>query len=182
MVYVSTQDRFVLFGGNDYSGPNRSFHHLADTWSYDWSSNVWTPLDQAVRPSARDYPIFAFDPMTQQVLLTAGFGNATILNDLWAFNITSDTWANLTPTNSPPPRFAAAGGFDIANNVLVLFGGLADTGLLADTWHYTYGPTSGVPGLLSPTVLLGVGAFIVAAFAIATRLALSRRRRSRGLP
>src|SRR2546428_3288832 len=90
MVYVSSQGRFVLFGGNDYSGANRSFHHPADTWTYDWSSNAWTLLVEMVGPSPRDYPIFAFDPITNLVLLTAGFGNATILNDLWAFDVASD--------------------------------------------------------------------------------------------
>jgi len=182
MVYVSTVDRFVFFGGNDYSGANRSFHHLADTWTYDWSSNVWTLLVRAVGPSSRDYPIFAFDPMTKLVLLTAGFGNGTILNDLWALNITSETWNDLTPTVSPPPRFAAAGGFDIATHVLVLFSGLANTGLLADTWHYAYGPSSGAPGLLSPIVAVGVASVGVAGIAVAIVFGLSRRRRSRGLP
>ena len=133
-----------------------------------------------VEPSPRDYPIFAFDPITNLVLLTAGFGNATILNDLWAFDVASDTWANLTPTSSPPPRFAAAGGFDSGNNVLVLFSGLATTGLLADTWHYSPGLSSVTPGLLSPTVLVGVSSAILVGVALAVVFVLSKRRRSGG--
>src|SRR2546426_4148069 len=120
MVYVESQDRFILFGGNDFSGPNPPNHHLADTWTYSWSSNVWTPLSMMGGPSARDYPIFAFDPVTNLVLLTGGFGN-TILDDLWVFDITRDAWVDLTPARSPPPRYAAAGGFDLADNVLVVF-------------------------------------------------------------
>jgi len=178
MVYVEIQDRFILFGGNDYSGPNPPNHHLADAWTYRWSSNVWTPLSIIGGPSARDYPIFSFDPATNLVFLNGGFGN-TILDDLWAFDVTSDAWVNLTPARSPPPRYAAAGGFDLANNVLVVFSGLGNTGLLADTWHYSRAPSSGAPVLLSPIVAVVVASVSVAGIAIVFRL--SRRRRARGL-
>ena len=181
MVYVESQDRFIMFGGNDYSGPNGANHHLADTWAYRWSSNTWTPLAPKEGPSARDYAIFAYDLTVGLVFLATGFGN-TILNDLWGFNIASDTWLNLTPALSPPPRFAAAGGFDPADNVLVVFSGLASTGLLADTWHYAYAPSSGAPSLLSPTVAVGVASAAVAGVAAAIGFGLSRRRRSDGLP
>jgi len=180
MVYVDGQDRFILFGGNDFSGPNRTFHHLGETWTYTWDSDRWTPLILKDGPGARDYPMFAYDPVTKLAFLTGGYGNGTILNDLWAFNTTSDAWINLTPAISPPARFAAVGGFDIAEGALVLFSGLANTGLLADTWHYTYGPLSEGPGPLSPIlVALSFGAAMVVAVAIV--IGLSRNRRSRGL-
>lgn len=181
LVYIDGQDRFILFGGNDYSGPNHTFHHLADTWTYSWNSNVWKPLTLKDGPRARDYPMFAFDPVTKLALLTGGFGNGTILNDLWAFDITSDAWVDFTPTISPPPRFAATGGFDRMNHVLVLFSGLANTGLLADTWHYAHQPSSVTPGLLSPIVVVGVSSLIVG-IAVAIAFGLPRKQRSRGLP
>jgi hypothetical protein len=181
MVYVHSQDRFILFGGNDYSGPNAANHHLADTWAYNWNSNTWTPLTPKEGPSARDYPIFAYDPAVGLVFLATGFGEM-ILNDLWEFNLASDTWVNLTPALSPPPRFAAAGGFDLLDNVLVVFSGLAGTGLLADTWHYTYGSSSGAPTLLWPIAAVGVAATVVGVVAVAFALRLSRRRRSGRLP
>jgi len=179
MVYVVNQDRFILFGGNDFSGPNGSNHHLADTWTYRWSSNLWTPLPSTEGPSARDYPIFSHDPISGLVFLTEGFGN-TILSDLWAFSITSDTWLNLTPEYSPPPRFAAAGGFDPASDVLVVFSGLASRGLLADTWHYAYVTSSGALGPFSPIVVLRVISTIVVGIAVAIVLLRFRKRRLHG--
>jgi len=181
MVYAESLDRFILFGGNDYNGPNLTFHHLADTWTYSWNANVWTPLATSAGPSARDYPTLAFDPETRLAFLTAGFGNGTILNDLWAFDTTTFGWVNLTPEVSPPPRFAAVGGFDLAQSVLVLFGGLGNTGLLADTWHYAPERSSAMTGLL-PIAVVGVGSLIVAGIAAATLLMVPKRRRSRGLP
>jgi hypothetical protein len=179
LVYIESQDRFILFGGNDHNGPS---HHLADTWTYSWNSNVWKLLSTKDGPGARDYPMFAFDPATRRALLTGGFGDGTILNDLWAFDIVIDTWFDLAPAISPPPRFAATGGFDPTENLLVLFSGLANTGLLADTWYYSSRPSSAAQDWLSPTALVGVGSLIVAGVAVGTLLVISRRRRSRGLP
>jgi len=180
MVYLDHQDRFILFGGNDYSDSNFSFHHLSDTWAYNWNSNIWTSVPQSAGPSARDYPIFSFDPIANLALLGGGFGNRTILNDLWAFDVLTNAWINLTPAVSPPPRFAATAGFDLANNVLVLFSGLTATGLLADTWHFAFGPSSDPPSL-SLTVLVGIGS-IIAGVAAATFFAGLKRRRSHRPP
>jgi hypothetical protein len=182
MVYIDGQDWFILFGGNDFSGPNRAFHHLGDTWMYTWDSNRWTPLDLKEGPGARDYPMLAFDPVTKLVFLTGGYGNGTILNDLWAFNTTSDAWTNLTPAISPPARFAAVGGFDLADGVLVLFSGLANTGLLADTWQYAYGPLLEGPGPLSPITIVALSSAVAVVVAVAIVIGVSRNRRSRRLP
>ena len=180
MVYVPFQDRFILYGGNDYSGPNGSNHHLADTWAFSRNDNVWTPLTRAGDPGARDYPIFSFDPVTKMIFLTGGFGSNTILSGLWAFNVASEVWVDLTPAFSPPPRFASAGGFDLVNNVLVLFGGLGNNGLLADTWQYASEGSSPAPSLLSPLELVVVSSLVVVGVAVAVLLGLSRKRRLRG--
>ena len=164
MVYVASQDRFLLFGGNDYTGPNLSFHHLADTWTYTWSTNTWSRLSTLSAPSARDYPVFAVDPNAGVALLTSGYGERVSLNDLWGFNLTTDTWANLTPAASPPGRFAATGGFDPVDDVLLLFSGASDTGLLGDTWLYRYAPptpAAGDPGLVAILVIVAAAVIVV---------------------
>jgi len=181
MVYIDGQNRFILFGGNDFSGPNYTFHHLADTWTYSWKANEWKGLPMQDGPSARDYPMFAFDPVTKLAFLSGGYGNGTILNDLWAFDTASDAWVDFSTTSSPPPRFAASGGFDRADHVLVLFSGLGNKGLLADTWHYASQLQSETSGLISPIVVVGVGA-LVAGLAVAIAVGLPRNKRSRELP
>ncbi len=180
MVYVPSQRRFLLFGGNDYSGPNLTFHHLADTWAYNWSANAWTVLPEEIGPGARDYAILALDPSASEVLLTSGFGNGTSLNDLWGLNLTNGAWADLTPAVSPPARFAAAGGFDLVDHLLVVFGGANDTSLRSDTWQYAYGPTAGAA--VAPTGFTGwmVGALVAAGAFTAVFLGIHERRRMRG--
>jgi Galactose oxidase, central domain len=178
MVYVPDQDRFILFGGNDYNGPNFTFHHLSDTWSYRWRDNAWKQLATPVAPSARDYPVLAVDRQDGFVLLTSGYGDRIPLNDVWGFCLSSDTWVNLTPSFSPPPRFAAMGGFDSTNNLLVLFGGAGNGGLLADTWYFVYAPVAAIPNGFNAILTIGLGA--TAFVAIATGFLLTKKPREKG--
>ncbi len=140
MVYDAREARFFAFGGNDYNGPNLASHHLGDTWTYVWSRNIWTQIIPDVSPSPRDYSVFAHDSSSGELLLVGGYGNHTILGDIWAFNTTRVVWRNITVPGGPAPRFAAVGGYDPAEGVLVLFSGLADDGLKAETWYFHYPP------------------------------------------
>ena len=156
LVYVRGQNRFILFGGNDYNGPNFTYHHLADTWSYSWNSNAWTPLHGSVAPSARDYPVFAVATDDGYALLTSGYGDRVPLNDVWGFRLADNVWVNLTPLQSPPHRYAASGGFDSVNHIFVLFGGVGIGGLLADTWYFVYEPSSASPTGVGAITILGL--------------------------
>src|SRR2546428_355415 len=178
-VYDNRSDNFILFGGW-HELANQTYVRLSDTWVFSLETATWTERHPPVSPAPRSDSEVAYDPPLGLVFLATGFGKI-ILNDLWGFKLASDTWVNLTPALSPPPRFAATGGFDLMDNVLVVFSGLASTGLLADTWHYTYGP-SVAPTVLWPIAGVGVASTVVAGVALAIAFRLSRRRRSGRLP
>lgn len=144
MVYDSSTDEFILFGGNDFNGPNLTFHHLNDTWAYRLSSNQWSLIPTPIAPPARDYAVEGFDPVNATILLFSGYGNRTILDDTWAFSTTTESWAELGPVVSPPGRYAGGGAFDTDDGVFVIVGGLGDSGLLNDTW--SLGPEAPTPG------------------------------------
>jgi Galactose oxidase, central domain len=168
MAYDSVDGTMILFGGNDYSGPNFTFHHLADTWRLVPLTGKWTEVSNLEAPPARDYAVQAFDPVRDWVLLTSGFGNRTILNDLWAFSPLNSTWWPLATSTPPPGRYAGVGGFDVADGILILSGGAGTSGLLNDTWSLeplnTSAPSpngSGGPGLWIVLVVLAGGAVAV---------------------
>lgn len=140
MVYDPSQKLFLLFGGNDFSGPNFTFHHLGDTWGYEWTREMWFPIATEVSPSARDYPIFVHDSAAGEFLVFGGYGNYTFLGDIWAFNTTRRQWVDITTAGGPAPRFAAMGGYDIQHEALVVFSGASKEGLKADTWFFRYPP------------------------------------------
>lgn len=172
MNYDSATNQFVLFGGNDYSGPNLTFHHLNDTWTFQYGGPDWSQILTLRAPPARDYAVQAFDPASGWILLFGGFGNRTILNDLWAFDPGNSTWWPLLAPSAPPPRYAGAGGFDDANLALVIVGGLGGTGLLNDTWALGMASPSGSSALFPWMLVLEVGvplAIVVAALALWAR-------------
>ena len=158
MVYDPSVDEFVLFGGNDYNGPNLTFHHLNDTWTYRLTTNEWSLVPTPVAPGSRDYSAEGFDPATGTVLLFSGYGNRTILDDTWSFSIGTNSWTELSPTTSPPGRYAGGGAFDTEDGRLLIVGGLGNAGLLSDTW--SLGPAS-VPASGGGVPLVVVAAFVL---------------------
>jgi hypothetical protein len=161
MVLDSMDGTFFLFGGNDYSGPNFTFHHRNDTWRFSLSARTWTQVVSLRAPPARDYAIQGFDPVHDQVLLTAGFGNRTILNDLWAFAPANSTWWPLLVPHPPPPRYAGVGGFDPVDGRLIVSTGADTAGLVNDTW--SLGPVTNASTSTGPEGLGGVVALVVLA-------------------
>lgn len=183
MAHDSRNHRCVIFGGNDYSGPNFTFHHLDDTWVYSWSDNKWTEISLSIHPSARDYAVFDVDDAKGGFLLHGGYGERVILGDLWTFDLNRSAWIEVRLAYGPPPRFAAVGGYASRENVFMIFGGLGNSGLLADTWLFRRitSTGSGGPALASETYLLIVTAGGLAVTAFATVLYARFRRRRRRL-
>jgi hypothetical protein len=173
MVYDASLNDFLLFGGNDYNGPNLTFHHLNDTWQFSLSADTWTSLDPASAPTARDYAAEGYDPATGDVLLFSGFGNRTILDDTWEFSPTVNSWTELDVAPSPPGRYAGAGTFDPNDNLFLIVGGLGTTGLLNDTWTFAPVPGTGAP---TPVVFVAGAASVGAVLAGVLALVIARRR------
>jgi hypothetical protein len=176
MTYLPTTNSFVLFGGNNFSGPDLTFHHLDDTWSFSYPSRSWTEISTTRAPTARDYAVQALDPATDWVLLYGGYGNRTILGDCWAFSTTNQTWWLISSggVSTPPGRYAGAGGFDASSQRFVIFGGLGGTGLLNDTWTLDLAQTP--PGSPAAFPWVWVAATGVAVGAAATVWAVWTRR------
>ncbi len=180
LVWDPVDQEAVLFGGNDFSGPNFTFHHLRDTWTYHPSTGRWTPVIALAAPAARDYAFEGFDPVTGLVLLFGGFGPSVMENDTWAFSPENGTWSPIAGPRGPPPRYAGGGAFDARDGVFVVTGGLGTAGLLNDTWVLTsklvpYGPASPIPPMLG-LVAVGAGGGVVVARIYAGRTGGPTRR------
>ncbi len=134
----------LLFGGCT-SGHYWNFtcSPTNDTWLFKGGS--WTPLSPAHAPTARLYPAMAYDSSDGYALLFGGStGGSThlALNDTWEFNGTD--WVALSPTVTPPARYAAAFVDDPSISAVLLYGGLItnapDTGPAGnDTWEFSGG-------------------------------------------
>ncbi len=134
MAYDPTTDRTILFGG---SGGDTKF---GDTWALDLTSKTWTKIPATGGgPSARDYCQMVYDPVGNDLLLFGGADDSGDRNDLWAFDVTSNTWTRLSPSGTlPPPREGHAMTYELDSKQVLVFGGLnSDSGtLFNDLWAY----------------------------------------------
>src|SRR5256886_296846 len=174
-VYDERADAFVLFGGW-HELANGTYIRLDDTWWFSLDSAKWTERHPAAAPSPRSDSQVAYDPVVDAVLLQGGFNGTAYLGDIWVYTPRNETWFSRPAAVQPSPRSDGRMVYVSAQDRFILFG-LARTGLLADTWQYSRGTSSGALGPVSLIVVLGVSSLIVSAiaFAIALRLFMKRR-------
>lgn len=155
LVYNPVARASLLFGGVTISG--LSAMPLNDTYTYDYTANVWVHLLPPASPPARFGAGMAYDVVSQRTILFGGANGipaSGFLKDTWAYNATLHTWANLTPPQSPSPRSDAPLAFDPLADRAVLFGGRLATGSASDeVWSYQFGTT--LPS--APRALAAVG-------------------------
>ena len=148
MVYDSTRDQAILFGGYDDEHDN-------ETWIYSYSNNSWTKLNPITRPSSRSSHSMVYDSTHDQIILFGGrYYDFNLerpivsFNDTWIYSYNNNSWSQLKPINNPTPRFKHSMVYDPTHDQVILFGGIyADYDLnkyvyYNDTWFYTFSNNS----------------------------------------
>ncbi len=146
MVFDSTRNKFVLFGGRSTD------YDLEDTWEWDPATGAWTNRTAGTGPSARGRHSMVFEESTGKVLLFGGgrgdIGSAiwpeghdysdptdrwTVFDgtaiaiafgDTWEWDANTAVWTQLAPTSAPSARFDSALVWDSKRNRAILFGGV----------------------------------------------------------
>jgi hypothetical protein len=156
MVYDAADGYTLLFGGCPSTGLAYWSHQctaLSDTWTL--SNGTWTNLTASltVAPPARADAGIAYDATDQCVVLFGGFNGTTVYNDTWTYH--AGQWTQVTPAQSPSPRFTPGMVGDAAAGDVVLFGGsnssLPDAISLNDTWTYQGGAWTPVTTSVAPS-------------------------------
>ena len=94
IVYDSTEDRMILFGGHGAVD-------FDDTWTYGIEDGAWEKAEQGVKPSKRGSIGMAYDPINHVVVLFGGFSEAgQSLGDTWILDCETLTWHQ--PETSTP--------------------------------------------------------------------------------
>jgi hypothetical protein len=127
MAYDSTNNKVVLFGGQDAGGNDD------ETWVYDVATDTWTQKNQATKPSARVHHAMAYDSANNKVVLFGGQGVGG--DETWVYDVAANTWTQMNPPTKPSARSKHVMAYDSANNRVVLFGGYAG-GNKDETWVY----------------------------------------------
>ena len=148
MVYDSTDNMFVLFGGRTTSGVN-----YEDTWEWDPTTGVWTDrTDAGAHPSARSQHGMVYEKSAGKILLYgggSGTGSAqdgatvsTSLKDTWEYDPGTHSWTAHSTATGPGARHDFGLVWDADRKKVILFGGLqvdpAGAAPVAkqDTWEW----------------------------------------------
>jgi hypothetical protein len=97
---------------------------------------IWMQLNPAVSPPARSDHGLAFDPVSELVYMFGGRRDGSPLNDLWTFDIATNTWTEIEPTGErPPERFTPICAFDTGRNRFMVSTGQGDD-FYGDVWAF----------------------------------------------
>lgn len=150
-VYDPASDRLVLFGGSfavsiQCNFPTPTFE--SETWIYDGRCDQWRAIT-GPNPGGRVRHMAALDSARGEMLVfggrsrVGGSGAYTLYDDLWAFDLATETWREVATTGPrPAARVNGALVYDPTGDRLVLFGGNnATSGAfyapLSDVWIFS---------------------------------------------
>jgi hypothetical protein len=122
----------IIFGGRTASGDRN------EVWAFDLNTTTWLELTPAngAAPAPRFTANGIYDPVDHEMIIWSGQG-ADFFNDVWAFDLTTNTWSQFTPpTPRPNIRYGTAAVFDPKARDLVTFAGFTDRGRFDDTWRF----------------------------------------------
>ncbi|MFQ6128502.1 MAG: kelch repeat-containing protein, partial [Thermoplasmata archaeon] len=109
------------------SGDNGLETDFVQTWIFDLAEGNWTKLDNLKGvPPSRMESAMVYIPGNDSALLYGGRWDHTILDDLWTFNFSSETWSEGNTTSSPGPRNGHSMAYGSKENSVYLFGGRGD--------------------------------------------------------
>ena len=137
MVYDTQRDRVVLFGGRSGFAPNN------ETWEFDGTD--WTQIATPNAPAPREEMGMVYDASLGRVVLYGGCDESTltVYGDTWWYD--GSDWTDVSPTNSPAPRFRGSMVYDSDRSRSVYFGGYDGTQVFSDTLEYAGGEWVAVP-------------------------------------
>ena len=120
VVFVKRTREVFLFGG--YT--NVYFDEL---WKYSIDSNAWTQIQKVnplVWPVARSGHCLEITSSGEIVMFGGYSSSNQYLSDVWLFNVTTNSWRQITPLGSSIPSGRSYPGCEIAktDQLIVMFG------------------------------------------------------------
>jgi hypothetical protein len=147
-VFDPLERQLVQFAG--FTEEGRRFQ---DTQGFDLDTNTWhnhTP--SGTKPQVRCLLTGAYDRTNRRMIIYGGQRNGW-LDDMWAFDLTSLEWTELTEPGRPPGRFFADSFID-SDGRFVVFGGSTPEGNVNETWSFDFNGRQWtrleIPGAPSP--------------------------------
>jgi hypothetical protein len=128
---------------------------LEDTWEYQFDERRdkpgrWRQISNGrVPPPARRKAVSIYDAARHRLILQGGESNLLnghdpiYLNDVWAFDLTSDAWLDITPSDpGPAAKVAQQAVYDSDTQSVIFYGGVPENEHLIphDVWELQIQP------------------------------------------
>jgi hypothetical protein len=131
-VYDPLERSLVQFAG--FTEEGRRFQ---DTQSFGIASQSWINITpDGAKPGIRCLLTGALDRAARRMIIYGGQRNGP-LDDLWAYDLASRTWTELTPAARPAGRFFAS-SFVNQEGHFIVFGGSTSNGNSNETWSFNF--------------------------------------------
>jgi hypothetical protein len=107
-----------------------------DVWRFKPSASTWTNVSPGSGPLARCLHAACYDAQKKRMIMYAGQNNSGPLDDIWALDLNTNTWTDLTPATKPSARFFSPVVYDTHHNRVTMFGGQGLLGFNAEVWVF----------------------------------------------
>ncbi len=129
---IDDQGKMIMYGGQS-GGP------LEDIWSFDFNAGTWTELTPNSSPPGRLWSSVNYIGEDRLIVFGgngAGQGSSSgVLDDLWEFSLSDNSWTQLNIDNGPSARDGHCGIFLPCQQQILVFAGSNSSGtLLNDLW------------------------------------------------
>lgn len=125
VAHDTQRNRLLVFGGRERR--NNAYVNLRDVWALDLATDTWSELTTSgTQPPARSSPVAVYDAVRDRLVIFGGNSSTsgltlTGINDLYALDLATNTWTQLTPTGAPSPRLYHAAV--VLDREMVVYGG-----------------------------------------------------------
>jgi hypothetical protein len=97
---------------------------------------AWAPLATDTAPPPREDHTWTLDPTGRVAYLFGGRDGGTVFDDLWRFDLATDTWTALAPEGSRPEARLGHTGTWVEGVGLVVWSGQQGSTFFDDIWAY----------------------------------------------
>ena len=118
LLFDPVRRRLILFGG-------QAGVFFSDTWAFDVAVGTWRQLSADEAGPSRRYGHSAiYETTRDRMVISHGFTDAGRFDDTWAFDLRSNSWANISPSsNRPLRRCLHHAAYDSTSSKMYLYGG-----------------------------------------------------------
>jgi hypothetical protein len=114
------------------------------TFAYDVTNRTWSDIAAGVNPPPVSFGSLCYDPFNDRIVLFGGGhvaepgpdGRPVGYTGTWMYDCGTSQWTRVKTSGDPSPRMCARMVCDTKHEVMVVFGGDAQTHWLQDTWKF----------------------------------------------